>query len=765
MSSFQTQVEDWRKKTDATVNTATVPSAAAAATEILTSPSVLQCENFSVIARLRPLLATEKEKVQEASQATFARASATQIADFECVSLRGNVAYVHQEDRQGIALEEAIVFPLHACYTDTNASSTSFYVQHVQEALCHTVLRDSGTLTVLAYGQTSSGKTYSSVEVMQHAAVDLWKHIQAQAPQAGAIEGEGTGLQLQLQAFELRGDVCYDLLNDSMEVKQSILIGEGEDGLVQVKSSTPCVTSMPHLLELLEKASCTRCTTSTGNNEASSRSHAFYRFSLVPPLPHTGLSAAAGSSNPMLQVVDLAGNERWEDATSHDMECIQEMKAINFSLGCLKECTRLLLKGDKAIYVPYRRSKLLVQVKSPTLCVTSMPHLLELLEKASCTRCTTFTGNNEASSRSHAFYRLSLVPPLPHTGLSAAAGTSNPMLQVVDLAGNERWEDATSHDMECIQEMKAINFSLGCLKECTRLLLKSDKAIYVPYRRSKLTLLLRDQLHLVSTVSASIASAESHASVDATSAATPALVPPPIPVRRVLLVAHLGPLRSSLKHTVNTLTYVSAICARDSRAELEAKNFKGPLAWKAADCIAFVAQIEGGKYAHLSVNYAMTGKMFSVEWIGGLQRRAVAAGGTDEDGTAIYEAFHAMASEFKKQQLRTKKPVAGTGLAAARTSKMAQARLEAKKKFAQAFGAETGNDGGCVILAPAAKPASKLTIALEFASDAAAGNEEKGNEEGEAPAAAVSMGEPQNSGASTDEGSTGSATGPTAAGV
>jgi hypothetical protein len=409
----------------------------------------------------------------------------------------------------------------------------------------------------------------------------------------------------------------------------------------------------------------------------------------------------------------------------------------------------------------------LVQVKSPTVCVTSMPHLLELLEKASCTRCTSSTGNNEASSRSHAFYRFSLVPLLPHTGLSVAAGTSNPMLQVVDLAGNERWEDATSHDMECIQEMKAINFSLGCLKECTRLLLKGDKAVYVPYRRSKLTLLLRDQLQLAATVSASIASAESNASVDAASDPTPALVSPPIPVRRVLLVAHLGPLRSSLKHTLNTLTFVSAICARDSRAELEAKNFKGPLAWKAADCIAFVAQIEGGKYAHLSVNYAMTGKMFSVEWIGGLQRRAVAAGGTDEDGTVIYEAFHAMASEFKKQQLRTKKPVAGTGLAAARTSKTAQARLEAKKKFALAFGAETENEGGCVILAPAAKPASKLTTALEFASDAAAGNEEKGNEEGEAPAAAAaaSIGEPQNTGASTVEGSTVSATSPTAAGA
>jgi len=46
-------------------------------------------------------------------------------------------------------------------------------ILHVQEALQDTVLRDNGTVTVLAYGLTASGKTYSSVEVMENAAADL----------------------------------------------------------------------------------------------------------------------------------------------------------------------------------------------------------------------------------------------------------------------------------------------------------------------------------------------------------------------------------------------------------------------------------------------------------------------------------------------------------------------------------------------------------------------------------------------------------------
>jgi len=115
----------------------------------------------------------------------------------------------------------------------------------------------------------------------------------------------------------------------------------------------------------------------------------------------------------------------------------------------------------------------------------------------------------------------------------------------------------------------------------------------------------------------------------------------------------------------------------------------------------------------------MTGKMFSVEWIGGLQRRAVAAGGTDEDGTAIYEAFHANLSNFNKQQ-NTKKS-AGTGLSAARNSKMIQARFEARKKFAQTFQAA---DDGCVVML-SSKPTNAAS-AVKPAQDTAASDSANG---------------------------------------
>ena len=71
------------------------------------------------------------------------------------------------------------------------------------------------------------------------------------------------------------------------------------------------------------------------------------------------------------------------------------------------------------------------------------------------------------------------------------------MLRSVDLAGSKRCADAVDHDLERINEMKEINGSLGNLKECIRLLLvnsSTKRQQHIPYRRSKLTRLLQNEL-------------------------------------------------------------------------------------------------------------------------------------------------------------------------------------------------------------------------------------------------------------------------------
>ena len=67
-------------------------------------------------------------------------------------------------------------------------------------------------------------------------------------------------------------------------------------------------------------------------------------------------------------------------------------------------------------------------------------------------------------------------------------------LTLVDLAGSERAQETQSNDRQRRAEGAEINKSLLALKECIRALdaRKSGLETHVPFRASKLTLVLRD---------------------------------------------------------------------------------------------------------------------------------------------------------------------------------------------------------------------------------------------------------------------------------
>lgn len=73
---------------------------------------------------------------------------------------------------------------------------------------------------------------------------------------------------------------------------------------------------------------------------------------------------------------------------------------------------------------------------------------------------------------------------------------------IIDLAGSENAGDMQFHDKELVKQTKHINKSLMALKECirNRALSVQDptKNYHIPYRNSKLTLLLKDAFELKS---------------------------------------------------------------------------------------------------------------------------------------------------------------------------------------------------------------------------------------------------------------------------
>jgi len=251
--------------------------------------------------------------------------------------------------------------------------------------------------------------------------------------------------------------------------------------------------------------------------------------------------------------------------------------------------------------------------------IDSLEQLLSTLTHCYGVRATANTRSNSQSSRSHAFYVFNLKE----------GGT----LKLVDLAGSESKEDAMSHASDAnaddrYKEMVQINKSLGDLKECIRLNLvnaKSTKKQHVPFRRSVLTRLLKDVLD-----------SENNSALTGTTC----------------FIAHVSPLRTSVPQTMNTLTYAEYMIAA-SRATTEKAKFAGPETWSSKKVSAWVGKFHEGRHAKLAEVFVLGGKQLHIMWKGDVDKRVLAAGGSQADADDIYDTFHEMVREAKKKKRAT----------------------------------------------------------------------------------------------------------------
>jgi kinesin family protein C1 len=113
-----------------------------------------------------------------------------------------------------------------------------------------------------------------------------------------------------------------------------------------------------------------------------------------------------------------------------------------------------------------------------------MSQLEEILQRANSMRATASTAMNAESSRSHALFMMN-IDAKHEDGTSVQGG-----LRLVDLAGSERLaRTGTQADAARLRETVNINKSLSCLGDV--FLGLSKKSAHIPYRNSKLTMLLQ----------------------------------------------------------------------------------------------------------------------------------------------------------------------------------------------------------------------------------------------------------------------------------
>jgi kinesin family protein C1 len=108
-----------------------------------------------------------------------------------------------------------------------------------------------------------------------------------------------------------------------------------------------------------------------------------------------------------------------------------------------------------------------------------------VMDQAAKTRSTACTNMNDVSSRSHALFMLDIVCK-SKDGVTTLRGG----LRLCDLAGSERLDrTGTLTDATRLKETVNINKSLSCLADVFVSL--ANKAQHIPYRNSKLTMLLQ----------------------------------------------------------------------------------------------------------------------------------------------------------------------------------------------------------------------------------------------------------------------------------
>lgn len=200
--------------------------------------------------------------------------------------------------------------------------------------------------TIFAYGQTSSGKTYTMRGITESAVKDIYKHIH---------DSQERDFVIKISALEIYNEVVRDLLKpDSGALR---LLDDPEKGTIVEKLEEETVKDDQHLRHLIGICEAQRQVGETALNDTSSRSHQIIRLTVESSLREK--SGCVRSYVASLNFVDLAGSER-ASQTHADGIRLKEGSHINRSLLTLTTVIRKLscTGGKRSGHIPYRDSKL-----------------------------------------------------------------------------------------------------------------------------------------------------------------------------------------------------------------------------------------------------------------------------------------------------------------------------------------------------------------------------------------------------------------------
>ncbi|XP_022726362.1 LOW QUALITY PROTEIN: kinesin-like protein KIN-7E [Durio zibethinus] len=281
-------------------------------------------ERILVVVRLRPL--SDKEIV------------ANEVADWECIN-DSTILYRN-------TLREGSTYP--STYTFDrvfrgDCSTKQVYEEGAREIALSVV---SGiNSSIFAYGQTSSGKTYTMTGITEYTVADIFDYINRHEERA---------FVLKFCAIEIYNEAIRDLL--SSDNTQLRLRDDPERGTIVEKVTEELLRDWNHLKELLAICEAQRRIGETSLNERSSRSHQIIRLTIESSAREFLGKENSTTLAASVSFVDLAGSERASQALSTGAR-LKEGCHINRSLLTLSTVVRKLSKSRQG-HINYRDSKL-----------------------------------------------------------------------------------------------------------------------------------------------------------------------------------------------------------------------------------------------------------------------------------------------------------------------------------------------------------------------------------------------------------------------
>ncbi|XP_019771029.2 kinesin-like protein KIF16B isoform X2 [Dendroctonus ponderosae] len=280
---------------------------------------------LKVIVRVRPMSQREKQNGNQ------------QVVSVENGSSLAITNIKVPEQNAGDSRERVRRFAFDYCFAEDASQDQIF---ETVENIVGTSLKKRNHSCVLAYGQTSSGKTHTMMGAPQDPGLTprlcrrIFKYFQE-----GALNDETATMKVSVSYLEIYNEKVADLLIESdkkghghqksLKVREHPKNGPYVEGLSQ-----HAVASDVALLERLEAGTSKRRVGSTNTNPRSSRSHAVFSISC------DGIK---------LHLVDLAGNER-ASSRGYGPNRFREGANINKSLVALGNVISTLAISPSSSY-------------------------------------------------------------------------------------------------------------------------------------------------------------------------------------------------------------------------------------------------------------------------------------------------------------------------------------------------------------------------------------------------------------------------------